>query len=172
MFSKYRNINWKCWNISPPSFVFTFDNEKQPDQLPRISTRRRRIFHVEIRCFPTTFPSLADSPICRKSFATRSRASIVSQGAIRTTATAGWATCPPQSRQYRPSLSITSGERQNVRRKATRPTPWEERLGSPVKGEHTQDRIPFNFHTAFRNRLNPESWILRNPMTGVNPSRN
>lgn len=44
-------------------------------------------------------------------------------------ATAGWATCPPQSRQYRPSLSITSGERQYVRRKATNSTNsvWKER---------------------------------------------
>lgn len=146
MLSKYWNINWKCKFHLPCSCSLSFlDNEKRPDRLPCISTRRRRVFHVEIRCFPATFPSLADSPTCRKSFATRSRASIVSQGAIRT-ATAGWATCPPQSRQYCPSLSVTSGERQNVRRKATKSSNSARgETGIPVKGEHTRDRIPFNF---------------------------
>lgn len=63
--------------------VLVINNEKcGTDQLPCILTRS---WHVAlIRCFLSTFPFLDKlSLTCRKFFATRSRTSIVSQGAIR-----------------------------------------------------------------------------------------
>jgi len=104
-------------------------NVEQFDQLPWILTRS---WHVAlIRRFPSTFPFLTNSPWLAGSSSQRAQGLPLFRKAQYATATAGWATCPPQSCQYRPSLSITFGERQYVRRKATNSTnsvsagPWK-----------------------------------------------
>lgn len=88
-----------------------------------------------IRRFATTFPCSADPSTCRKSFATRSRAPIVSQGAIL-------ARLLPVEQLARRNLAnivrVWALPLENVRtldgNQRTRQTPWEE-PGQPVKGD-------------------------------------
>lgn len=134
-------IFWKHIQFPDPVFIasrvyfrFTITrNVGQSDQLPCILTRS---WHVAlIRCFPSTFPLSTNSRRLAGSSSQRAQGLPLFRKAQYAAATAGWATCPPQSRQYRPSLSINvRAKRQYVRRKATNSTnsPWEERPGAPV----------------------------------------
>lgn len=119
MMSVFDNVFWIYIEFPCPSFITsscTFNNERnvrQSNQLLRVLTWSRHV--ALIWCFLSTFPFSTRTHRLAGSSSERTQGLPLFRKAQYATATASWATYPPQSRQYRPSLSITSGERQYVR---------------------------------------------------------
>lgn len=151
MMSVFDNVFWIYIEFPCPGFIIpscTFNNERnvrQSNQLLRVLTWSRHV--ALIWCFLSTFPFSTRTRRLAGSSSQRTQGLPLFRKAQYATATASWATCPPQSRQYRPSLSITSGERQYVHREQqrTRRTLWEERPGPPVFGRRYARDGPIQF---------------------------